>query len=119
MKTLNDNLKEILTVDGAMIVGLVDANSGMLLGSVGTGVDMEVAAAGNTEVVRAKLKTIEALKLGDQIEDVLITLGRQYHIIRPLPQKPGLFLYCVLDKARANLALARRKISDVGPLILL
>ena len=61
MKTLNDNLKEILTVDGAMCVGLVDANSGMLLGAVGSGIDMEVAAAGNTEVVRAKLKTIEAL----------------------------------------------------------
>jgi hypothetical protein len=119
MKSLNDNLKEILTLDGAMCVGLVDANSGMLLGAAGTGVDMEVAAAGNTEVVRAKLKTIEALKLNDAIEDILITLGRQYHIIRPLPQKPGLFLYCVLDKARSNLALARRKISDVGPLILL
>lgn len=115
MKTLNDNLKEILSVDGAMCVGLVDANSGMLLGAVGSGIDMEVAAAGNTEVVRAKLKTMEALKLGDAIEDILITLGRQYHIIRLLPQKPGLFLYCVLDKGRANLALARRKISDVGP----
>lgn len=115
MKPLNDSLKEILTVDGAMCVALVDANSGMLLGAQGSGIDMEAAAAGNTEVVRAKLKTMDALRLNDAIEDILITLGRQYHIIRLLPQKPGLFLYCVLDKAKSNLALARRKISDVGP----
>jgi hypothetical protein len=119
MKSLNDALKEILSVDGAMCTALVDANSGMLLGAQGSGIDMEVAAAGNTEVVRAKLKTIEALRLSDAIEDVLITLGRQYHIIRPLPQKPGLFVYCVLDKARSNLALARRKVADVGPAITL
>lgn len=119
MKPLNDALKEILSVDGAMCAGVVDANSGMLLGAQGSGIDMEVAAAGNTEVVRAKLKTIDALKLSDAIEDILITLGRQYHIIRLMPQKPGLFIYCVLDKGRANLALARRKIADVGPDIML
>ena len=115
MANINESLTELMSIDGALCAAVVDANSGMLLGAVGSGIDMEVAAAGNTEVVRAKLKTMEALKLGDAIEDILITLSRQYHIIRLLPQKPGLFLYCVLDKGRANLALARRKISDVGP----
>jgi hypothetical protein len=85
----------------------------MMLGSIGTGVDMEIAAAGNTEVVRAKLKTMKALGINDTIEDMLITLGTAYHIIRPMVKEEGVFIYTVLDKSRANLAMARRKIADV------
>jgi hypothetical protein len=63
-------------------------------------------------VVRSKLKTMKALGLNDAIEDILITLGRQYHIIRPCAHKEGVFIYYVLDKNKANLALARRKVLD-------
>jgi hypothetical protein len=106
--TLNDSLNSLMRADGAMCAALVDSNSGMMLGSVGSGVDLELAAAGNTEVMRAKLKTMHSLGLADRIEDILITLGKQYHIIRPVTSKPGLFIYLVLDKIKANLALARR-----------
>lgn len=113
MANIQDSLADVMTVDGAMCSALVDANSGMMLGSIGTGVDLDVAAAGNTEVVRAKMKTMSLLKLNDSIEDILITLGKQYHIIRPLAKKQGLFLYVVLDKNKSNLALARRKVLDI------
>ena len=108
MATVNDSLKDILRTDGALCAALVDANSGMMLGSAGSGLDLELAAAGNTEVVRAKLKTMKSLGLNDGIEDILITLGKQYHIIRPVQAKAGIFIYLVLDKGKANLALARR-----------
>ena len=108
MATVADSLKQLLRTDGAMCAALVDANSGMMLGSAGAGLDLELAAAGNTEVVRAKLKTMQILGLSDTIEDILITLGKQYHIIRPVQTKAGIFLYVVLDKAKANLAMARR-----------
>jgi hypothetical protein len=112
MANLNDSLTSLLTIDGAMCAALVDANSGMTLGSAGQGLDLDVAAAGNTEVVRAKMKTMKSLNLRDDIEDILITLGKQYHVIRPVAKSPGLFFYLVLDKNRANLALARRKTMD-------
>ncbi len=117
MATLNESLNQLQAVEGALCAAIVDSGSGMLLGSIGTGVDMELAAAGNTEVVRAKNKTMQALGLQDTIDDILITLGKQYHIIRPLATKEGIFIYMVLDKARANLALARRKVQDVEKLI--
>jgi hypothetical protein len=95
-----------------MCGALVDYNSGMLLESIGTGVDLEMAAAGNTEVVRAKMKVMKSLGLSDTIEDILISLGKQYHIIRPVEKHDGLFIYYVLDRARANLAMARRKVLE-------
>jgi predicted regulator of Ras-like GTPase activity (Roadblock/LC7/MglB family) len=113
MATIKDSLDEIMKIDGAQCAAVVDSSSGMMLGNVGSGVDMEVAAAGNTEVMRAKLKTMKALGLNDSIEDILITLGNAYHILRPMAQQEGVFVYAVLDKSRANLALARRKIQDV------
>lgn len=108
MSNIQETLKELLAADdGSVVVAIVDSESGMTLGSAGAGVDVELAAAGNTEVVRAKLKIMKTMKLDDVIEDMLITLGKQYHIICLLPKAHNIFLYYVLDKSKANLALAR------------
>jgi hypothetical protein len=113
MADITNSLKEIMTIDGALCTSLVDATSGMILGEEGTGVDMELAAAGNSEVVKAKLETMKSLGLNEKIEDILITLDTQYHIIRPIDGQSGLFLYIVLNKDKSNLALARRKVQNV------
>lgn len=120
MSNLKESLEKLSAVDGFIGACVVDANSGMMLGAHGGGpINLEVAAAGNTEVVRSKLKTMKALGLNDNIEDILITLGKQYHLIRPLAKREGLFVYLVLDKAKANLALGRHNLSSVeGELVL-
>ncbi|GHJ26253.1 MULTISPECIES: hypothetical protein [Streptomyces] len=111
-------LKEAMTsIEGCLGAALVDYTSGMALGTVGGGndLDLTVAAAGNTDVVRAKVRTMEQLGLQDTIEDILITLGSQYHLIRLLKSRgsQGLFLYLALDKNRANLAMARHQLRRI------
>src|SRR5947208_7034100 len=117
MLTIETALKEAMTIDGAVGVCLVDWDSGMSLGARGGKyLDLDVAAAGNTEVIRAKMRTMESLRLDDNIEDILITLGKQYHLIRLLKNsrdEQGLFLYLVLDRAKANLALARHNLKRI------
>ena len=113
MSTISEALEELMSLDGAMGACLVDSSSGMVLGKTGSGVDLDLAAAGNTEVVRAKLKTMKAMGIKGEIEDILITLNIQYHIIRPMIKHEGLFVYVVLDRGKSNLALARRKVNDV------
>ena len=116
MAEMDVALKDALQIDGAIAAAIVDQSSGMALGTAGGGkdLDLEVAAAGNTEVVRAKMRVMSSLNLNDNIEDVLITLEKQYHVIRPLKKgSSSLFLYIVIDRKRGNLGLARHQLSKV------
>ena len=111
-------LKECMSIAGAVGVALVDYESGMSLGTSGGGdwLNLELAAAGNTEVVRSKLRVMASLSLNDTIEDILITLHRQYHLIRlidSMKAKSSLFLYLVLERENSNLALARHHLKRV------
>ncbi len=112
MSTAKEILPKLMEIDGCVGCCIVDSNSGMMLGAAGGGpISLEIAAAGNTEVVRSKRKTMRALNMNDQIEDMLITLGKQYHLIRPLTSNDALFIYLVLDKQKANLAMARHQLT--------
>ncbi|MET8542460.1 hypothetical protein ABZW03_17665 [Kitasatospora sp. NPDC004799] len=118
MANLETSLKEAMAIEGAIGVALVDYGSGMALGTLGDGgeLDLNVAAAGNTDVVRAKMRAMEALNLLDnEIEDMLITLTHQYHLVRPIttPGGRGLFLFLALNRSRSNLAMARHRLKQI------
>lgn len=111
---VQSTLERLRTIDGYVGACIVDSESAMSLGSDGGGamLNLDIAAAGNAEVVKAKRKAMRALGLKDEIEDILITLGRQYHLIRLSKTRPSLFIYVALDRARANLAMARMAVAD-------
>jgi hypothetical protein len=117
MAEMDVALKDAMQISGAIGAALVDHGSGMALGTVGGSrdFDLAVAAAANTEVVRAKLRTMDMLGLDQPIEDILITLDTQYHLLRPIAAKSGhgLFLYLALNRERANLAMARHQLRNI------
>lgn len=117
VSALDQPIQELLSIDGASGAAIVDISSGMALATGGNpGFDLDVAAAGNSNVVRAKLKTMSDLGVQGNIEDILITLDSQYHLINVLngDANKGLFIYLVLNRSNANLALARHKLNVVA-----
>jgi hypothetical protein len=115
--SIDSKLAECMEIDGAMAVALVDSSSGMAIATAGNprGLNLNVAAAGSTNVLKAKQATLKELGIEEEIEDVLITLSAHYHLIRPLTDESGkgLAVYLILDKAKANLAMARFKLTKI------
>jgi predicted regulator of Ras-like GTPase activity (Roadblock/LC7/MglB family) len=112
MADIKTSLQQILKLDGAAGAALVDYESGMCLGVAGTpGFDLELAAAANTDVVRAKKNARDRIGIRDKIEDILISLTGQYHLIRMVGT--SMFFYVVLDRTKANLALARKELATI------
>ncbi|MEM6939103.1 MAG: roadblock/LC7 domain-containing protein [Pseudomonadota bacterium] len=93
---------------------LVDTETGLMMASEGgDNFDLETAGAANVEVVKAKMNAMQMLGLDEKIDDILITLGSQFHLIRPLEDTPSVFLYTALDKKAANLGMARVQVKKV------
>lgn len=125
MSNVLETLQEALELDGALGAALGDWKTGMCLGSVGTDTPafplahLEMAVAGNTEVIRAKMRVAKTLQFKDRIEDILITLNTQYHLIRLTAAIDGLFFYLAIDREKGNLALARFKLMQLEKNLLL
>jgi hypothetical protein len=103
-----------MDIEGAIGAAIVDYESGMTLGTAGgRGLDMELAGAGNTEVVRSKKNILHDLGIDEQIEDILISLDRQYHLIRMCDNHENVFIYLIIDRNKGNLGLARRSIDKI------
>ena len=114
MADVKKTLEDLMKVDGAIGAVVADWESGMALGTIGGQgrLDMEMAAAGNCQVVKAKMATMKTLGINGSIQDILITLDDQMHLIRPSRNLPSVFLYLAIDKSKGNLAMARLKVQQ-------
>ncbi len=115
--SLEEVLERLLSFDGAMCVAVVDSETGMILGKAGSGVEIDLAAAGASVILRARLGSIKALGTDDKIDDLLISLTSQVQIIHPLPSNPSIFTYLIGDKSKSSLAMARYKATEADLLI--
>ena len=99
-------------VTGVIATAVVDLESGMTLAAKSNRpeFDLAVASAYNSELVKQKLKIMRALNLKSTLEDMLLTLSDQFHLIRFLPGGTS-FLYLAADRSGTNLAILRNSVS--------
>lgn len=108
-KALLDVIAKIeADVTGVIATAAVDMESGMTLAAKSNRADFDlsVASAYNSELVKQKLKIVRALNLKTNLEDMLLTLGDQFHLIKILPGG-STFLYLAADRSSTNLAILR------------
>ncbi len=98
-------------IPGFIAASLVDLESGMTLGarSLRSDFDLTAASAYNSEMVKQKLKIMKALNLRTTLEDMLLTLGDQIHLIKLV--SPTTFVYLAADRASSNLAIVRNAVA--------
>ncbi|GHC52010.1 roadblock/LC7 domain-containing protein [Neogemmobacter tilapiae] len=109
-------IAETASISGFIGACLVDTDTGLMLASEGGGkgkLDLDAAAAMNTAFVKAKRQAMQVLQLDTYIEDILITLGNQIHLIRPLEKNPTMFIYVALNRTDANLGMARIQLKTI------
>ncbi|UOQ78799.1 hypothetical protein MUN84_09825 [Hymenobacter sp. 5516J-16] len=89
---------------------VVEVESGQALASYTTSREFNLSkvVGFNAEVVRQQGRALAALQLGpeEQLEEILITLHSQLHLLRLLPDGRR-FLYVAVDCRDTNLGIAR------------
>jgi len=111
-KQLNETLDKIANdANGFIAASLVDLDSGMTLAikTSRTEFDLTAASAYNSELVKQKLKIMRTLGLTGTIEDMLITLSDQIHLVKLVGQNT--FLYLAVDRKLSNIALVRSAVN--------
>ncbi|MEB3075143.1 hypothetical protein [Capnocytophaga gingivalis] len=97
-------------VPGFIAVSVTEVKSGVSYVAVSAdpNFDPNLASAYNLEVVKAKMNALRILGLEgkEKIEDILITLTDQIHVIDVAPSG-NYFVYLVVDSSRANLGITR------------
>lgn len=114
MATIQDSLDAVMTIEGAVGAAIVDYDSGVTLGTIGgESLDMELAGAGNTKFILSSLNVLQENGIDDSVEDVLVTLGNQYHLTRFSEAHDTIFTYLILNRGDSNLVLARRQLAEI------
>jgi len=107
-KVISDRFERMAgEIPGFIAAALVDLESGMTLGTKTNRPDFDLAAASayNSEMVKQKLKIMKALNLKTSLEDIIITLGDQIHLIKFVTDST--FIYLAVDRASCNLGIVR------------
>ena len=109
-------LDQLMQVEGMLACCVVDSSTGMVLGSQradeADDLNVELAAATHTEVLKAHRRASRDMGCGDRVDEIIVTHARRHQVLRTVSAHPELFVLAVLDKLRTNLALARFKIMD-------
>lgn len=109
-------LTDALSIDGMLGCAVVDGSTGLVLARASREdqvLDMDLSAAAGAQVLRAHRLAGRDMGLADPIDEILTSAGSRQQVLRTVSRSPELFLMALLDKQRANLALARYRLAEV------
>ena len=102
-------------IEGALATLLASAAGGVLAAAIGTKpVDLEGAAAAAAELVRRREAVEERLGRREIVEEMLLATARRWYLLHPLGPAEDRFLLMILDRRKADLALARSELSAIA-----
>ncbi|MEW2284699.1 hypothetical protein [Streptomyces sp. NPDC047841] len=125
MPGIDECLLEAMRLPGARGAALVDWTSGLALGTVGEapGGDHETTAAEAAELARMAAEHGTFTADGDlpPVEDVIISNGDSYHLLRFVDTSfdSSVFLHLWLGRGEGNLALARIRLGEMAARLVL
>lgn len=106
-------LDPVADIEGFLLGCLVDVSTGTVLASRNDQGDISLptAAAGAADIANVLSLLAGELPV-DGLEDVMVTFRSQLYVMRLVAQdsEPQILLLVILDRMRANLAMARREI---------
>ena len=108
-------MEDLMQVDGLIYVMIADIHQGQVYCSSGSGPDIDRAAQAGCGILKSHRDSLRALghwKANEPVEEVLVTAGTRYHLLRVLPAHPDFFMLAVLDKLRSNLAITRFRVME-------
>lgn len=93
-------------IPGTISVLLVDAESGMLISSLGNEVNPEIAGAGMSAFTSACNAVLAKMGNG-AINETVFTVGGQFHAMHRVAANPSFYLMAIVDGRKTNLATVR------------
>ena len=111
-----DALAEMVSIEGLLGCAVVDSTTGLVLAREAREdqtTDLDLSAASSAQVLRAHRMAARNMGLPDQIDEIMVSAGQRQQVLRTVTRHPDLFIMALLDKQRANLALARYKLIEV------
>lgn len=105
-----EQLSQLSTIDGFVGAAVYDGSVVLHYAPEGEAFDLESAVMDSAEVLDAIHGTLDDMQVDDSVDDVVFTLGRQYHLIRPVAGKPGVFIFLILDRGHGDLTMARKEL---------
>jgi hypothetical protein len=106
LKQFGEDVKK--NVPGFIAVSVAEIQSGISYFSLSvvSDFDPELASSFNLEVVKAKMNAISVLGLKQSIDNIMITLSSQIHII-DISENGEYFIYLAVDSSKANLGMTK------------
>jgi len=114
-KLVSRTLAQVLAIDGLLGCALIDSDTGQVLArETREDQPLDIAAAAHdcAPLLRAHREAARRMGLPDGVDEIVVSGRMHQQIVRALHHHPAMFVLALLDRQRANQALARFKLAD-------